>query len=301
MNDGGFMGMTISTFRRHVREGVRNLGRNGWMTAASISAVTVTLLLLGVFLVLALNLQSFVSDVENQVEMNVIIKDGVQRSDIDALGQKIQALPGVESVTFVSKEEGLAELKQRLKDNGSALNGLEMQNPLPDKFVVRAANPKDTPTLADKIWTLPNVQKVDYAKQTVEKIFQVTSVVRNVGLAFIVGLMFTTMFLIANTIKITIFARRKEIEIMKLVGATNWFIRWPFLVEGTLMGALGALLPIVLIAIGYHYVSASPALYMFQLLSFSPLIPKVSMVILLMGAIIGMWGSFISVKRFLQV
>ncbi|GIM45360.1 cell division protein FtsX [Collibacillus ludicampi] len=293
--------MKISTFRRHLREGVRNLGRNGWMTFASVSAVTVTLLILGVFLVMALNLQSFVKDVENQVEMNVMIKDGTQRSQIDTLEKQIQAMPGVKSVRFVSKEEGLTNLKQRLKEDGSALNGLEMQNPLPDKIVVQTVDPKQTPVLAEKIWTLPNVDKVDYAKQTVEKLFQVTKVVRNVGVAFIIGLMFTAMFLISNTIKITIFARRREIEIMKLVGATNWFIRWPFLVEGVLMGVIGAIIPIVLIAIGYYYVVHAESLYIFRLLSFHPLIFNVSAVMLMIGALIGMWGSVISMRRFLRV
>jgi cell division transport system permease protein len=142
---------------------------------------------------------------------------------------------------------------------------------------------------------------VDYAKQTVEKLFQVTKVVRNVGVVFIFGLMFTAMFLISNTIKITIFARRREIEIMKLVGATNWFIRWPFLVEGVLMGVIGAIIPIVLIAIGYYYVVHAESLYIFRLLSFHPLIFNVSAVMLMIGALIGMWGSVISMRRFLRV
>lgn len=294
--------MKVRTLVRHCREGVRNLGRNGWMTVASISAVTVTLLLLGVFVVMAWNVEHLSKQVEEQVQMNVILKDGTTAEQIRELQARLSAMPDVKSVVFVSKDEGLENLKASWKENGNLLEGLEKENPLPDKFVVQAADPRMTSAVAAQIEKWPQVDSVRYAKDTVERLFQVTRIIRDVGLIFIVGLLFTAMFLISNTIKLTIFARRREIEIMKLVGATNGFIRWPFFIEGVLMGAIGAVIPIAVIIIGYHYlVRAVPGFYYFQLVPLHPLAEQVTALLLGVGAFIGMWGSLVSMRRFLKV
>lgn len=295
--------MKISTMARHGREGMRSLGRNTWMTFASVSAVTITLLLLGVFLMLAYNVQEFSKQMESQVQINVLIKDGTSHDDILKLEDQIKTLPGVSDTTFVSKQQGLDELKSKLQDNAGLLTGLEQQNPLPDKFVVKATNPTDTPAIATQIQQFPMVDKVNYGKDTVQKLFNIIKVVRDTGAVFVLGLCFTALFLISNTIKITIFARRREIEIMKLVGATNGFIRWPFLIEGLLIGVFGSILPMVLIAIGYHYLlNNSPSMMMlFQLAPFDPLVYAVAAVLVSIGALIGMFGSVMSIRRFLRV
>jgi cell division transport system permease protein len=294
--------MKISTLARHGREGMRNLGRNTWMTFASISAVTFTLLLLGVFLLLAYNVQEFSKQMESQVEMNVLIKDGTQRNDILELEKQIKNLPNIGQVSFVSKEQGLQDLKAKLKDNAELLTGLEQENPLPDKFVVKAQNPLDTSKIAAKIQAFPMVDKVNYGADTVDKLFTMTKLVRNTGAVFVIGLSFTALFLISNTIKITIFARRREIEIMKLVGATNGFIRWPFLIEGLLIGVFGSILPILVLAIGYDYVVNSiHSVMLFQFAPFDPLIYGVTGILVGIGALIGMFGSVMSIRRFLRV
>ena len=147
--------------------------------------------------------------------------------------------------------------------------------------------------------------KVNYGQGSVEKIFKVTDFSRNVGIVLIIGLLFTAMFLISNTIKITIFARRREIEIMKLVGATNWFIRWPYFLEGLWLGLLGSVLPVAIIGISYYYAHNYLAEKLegnfIQLLDFSPFIYQVSGLLILMGAFIGIWGSVMSVRKFLKV
>jgi len=294
--------MKISTFARHGREGFRNLSRNGWMTFASISSVTITLLLLGVFLILAYNVQTFSQQIEDQVEMNVLVKDGTDRAQVLELERQIKNLPAVGEVTFVSKEDGLQQLKEKLKENEELLNGLESENPLPDKFIVKAKNPTDTGYVAEKLAAFPLVEKVNYAKDTVEKLFSVTKFVRNSGAVFVVGLSFLALFLISNTIKVTIFARRREIEIMKLVGATNWFIRWPFLVEGLLIGLFGSILPILLLGIGYDYLVRKVAgVMLFTFAPFDPLVYSVAFILVGIGALIGMIGSMMSISRFLRV
>jgi cell division transport system permease protein len=296
--------MKLRTFTRHIREGLRNLKRNGWMTFASLSAVTVTLLLLGVFLLLAYNVQEFSQQVESQVEMSVFVKDGVQRADVLQMEQQMKSLPGIGTVTFVPKESGIQQLKEKFQDNAELLNGLEDEenNPLPDKFVIKAEDPLQTAAIAKKIETMPLVERVNYGKGTVEKMFTVTKYVRNAGAVFVIGLCFTALFLISNTIKITIFARRREIEIMRLVGATNWFIRWPFLIEGLMIGMLGSLLPIVVLGVGYRYLANDVVgVMIFHFAAFDPLMYTVGGILLLIGGLIGMIGSVMSISRFLRI
>lgn len=293
--------MKIRTIGRHGREGLRNLSRNGWMTFASISAVTVTLLLLGVFLLLAYNVQQFSKQLESQVEMNVYVKEGAARADVLELERQLKSLPELASVTFVSKESGLNQLKDKLQENASLLEGLDKENPLPDKFILKAKDPQLIGSVASKVQILPLVAKINYGKETVEKLFKGISLVRNSGAVFVVGLCFTALFLISNTIKVTIFARRKEIEIMKLVGATNWFIRWPFLIEGLLIGALGAVLPIAILSFGYNYMlSVYPSFMYFNFASVD-LVYSVSTILISIGALIGMIGSVMSISRFLRI
>jgi len=298
--------MKIRTLGRHVREGVKNLGRNGWMTFASISAVAITLLILGVFLILALNVNHFAKTVEKQVEIRVFLDVLATKENIKQVEQNIRTIPKVESVTFISKDEGLKQFKESLGEKAYLFDGLEQDNPLPDSFVVKTKLPQETAAVAKQIKQMEHVNNVDYGEGTVEKLFAWTGTIRNVGIAFIAGLGFTAMFLIANTIKLTIVARRREIEIMKLVGATNWFIRWPFFVEGLLMGVIGAIIPIVMLGISYHYLldtinSSLPTKQLFRLLPLFPLANQVALILIMIGAFIGIWGSLVSVRRFLRV
>ncbi|WNC14424.1 permease-like cell division protein FtsX [Brevibacillus brevis] len=298
--------MKIRTLGRHVREGVKNLGRNGWMSFASISAVTITLFILGVFLILAMNVNYFAQSVEKQVEIRVFLDVLATKENVAQVEQNIKAIPKVDTVSFIPKDEGLKQFKESLGEKAYLFDGLEKDNPLPDTFVVKTKEPQDTSAVAAQIKKLQYVKNLNYGEGTVEKLFALTGAVRNVGIAFIIGLGFTAMFLIANTIKLTIVARRREIEIMKLVGATNWFIRWPFFVEGLMMGILGALIPTVMLMVGYYYLldgiqSSFEAAQLFKLLPLFPLVYQVALALIAIGAFIGIWGSLVSVRRFLRV
>lgn len=297
--------MKINTLGRHFKEGFKNIARNGWMTLASVSAVMITLLILGVFILLAMNVEHMANVIENQVEISVALDLGIEEEEISQLEKEIRTMDGVKSVVFVSKEEGLEQLKERFGKDAYLLEGLEEENPLNDIFLVQAFEPQKTGLVADQIEKLSKVEEVDYGKGTVEKLFMVTNWVRNIGLVFILGLAFTAMFLIANTIKITIYARRREIEIMKLVGATNWFIRWPFFVEGFLLGVIGSILPIILLIVGYQALldnlTTSLTISFLEFLPLYPLAYQISLLLMGIGAFIGVWGSMMSVRRFLKV
>ena len=294
--------MKSSTISRHVRESVKSIGRNGWMTFASVSAVTVTLLLVGVFMVIMMNLNKVANDVENDVEIKVLIDLEADSKAETTLQQQIKDMPGVESMKYSSKEH---ELNGLIKDFGEDLSLFKQSNPLRNVLYVKAENPQQTATVAKQIDALDNTYEVLYGKGKIEKLFNFLNISRNVGIVLIIALLLTAMFLISNTIKITIIARRNEIEIMKLVGATNWFVRIPFILEGLWLGLLGSIIPITVVTILYtqlHSVIA-PRLKgeIFQMLNVTPFIFEVDLLILLMGVFIGIWGSFMSVRKFLKI
>ena len=291
------------TLARHFRESLKSIGRNGWMTFASVSAVTVTLLLVGVFVMIMMNLNKVADDLESDVEIKVYVELTADEAALTKLEQEIKETAGIAEVTYSPKGD---ELNKLVVDFGEDLRLYEQQNPLRNVFYVKASNPQETESVAVKLDRLDNTFEVKYGEGKIEKLFLYLNTGRNVGLVLILGLLFTAMFLISNTIRITIVARRRDIEIMKLVGATNWFIRIPFILEGMWLGILGAILPITLVTVLYYniYDLLAPKLEqgnLFQLLDFSPFIYQVNGLILLMGVLIGIWGSFMSVRKFLRV
>lgn len=295
--------MKARTFVRHVREGWKSLGRNGWMSFAAVSAVTVTLFILGIFLLLAMNVNHVAQMIEDQVEIRVSLELEADESVIRRVEHRITALPEVSQVEFISKEEGLKQLEEDLGD-ASLLEGIE-ENPLPDVFRVETFEPQQTKAVAANIEQFDGVDNARYGEEFTDRLFNVTKTVRNVGVVLIVLLGLTAMFLISNTIRLTILARRREIEIMKLVGATNWFIRWPFFIEGLLIGLLGAILPSAVLLFGYYSFTTKLVtqfeLWFLDLLPMYPLAFQVTALLLGIGTIIGAMGSFISIHRFLKV
>jgi cell division transport system permease protein len=296
--------MKLRTIGRHTKESLKSISRNGWMTFASVSAVTVTLLLVGVFFVIMMNLNNVAKTIEEDVEIRVHIDVAANKDDQQALRSRIEQIPEVKTVRFSSKEDELKNIIASLGDEGEAFKLFEQDNPLNDVFIVKTKNPVDTMQTAKKIEKLEFASKVKYGQGEVEKLFSFTKMSRNIGLVLIIGLLFTAMFLISNTIKITIIARKREIEIMRLVGATNAFIRWPFFLEGLWLGILGSILPIIIVGTTYFYLYdyLKPKLadHFVKLLEFNPFIYQIAGILVLMGALIGIWGSLMSVRKFLK-
>lgn len=283
------------------------------MTFASISSIAISLFILGIFVLITLNVNDIASQIEDQVEINVYLEVNTPQDQITELQTQIQGLQGVKTIKFVSKEEGLVYLRQKLGESGKALlDGFEGENnPLNDAFTVEVDDPRNVAVVADQISALnadkdpKPIYKVNYGKGTVEALFKVTQIVRWVGFGIVILLSFTAVFLIANTIKITILARRKEISIMKMVGATNSFIRWPFFIEGALLGFVGSIIPAVVILGGYwkllNLSSLNLNLLMIELTPFGKIAPTMIALLLGIGIVIGIWGSLISVRKFLRV
>lgn len=297
--------MKLRTVGRHIREGGKNIYRNGWMTVASIGAVTTTLLLVGIFVALMLNLNQMANNVEDDVEIRVLVDLTAQEEDIQKIEAKIRDITEISSLQFSSKEEELESLMETMGEDGKQWELFEQDNPLNDVFVIKTADPIDTFDVADEIATFDNVDEVTYGQQVVEKLLKFTKYARYIGIGLIAGLVFTAIFLISNTIKLTITARSKEIGIMKLVGATNSFIRWPFFIEGMLLGILGSLIPIGVTLGAYYYVYNNLRekinFSFVEIIPFDPLAWQLALILLAIGAFIGVWGSVMSVRKFLKV
>ena len=199
----------------------------------------------------------------------------------------------------------MARLKEKLGDRSNLLEGYEEpeDNPLRDSYELRTAIPEEIPAVAKEIKSYPGAAEVDYGSGVVEPLFQFTGLVRWIGLAFMAGLAVTTVFLIAHTIRLTVYLRRKEIMIMKYVGATDWFIRWPFLFEGLILGMIGAVIPVFIIFYGYQEAALwmQNNIYFVSLLPPEKIIEVIARILIPLGVALGIIGSTISVRRFLKV
>ena len=295
--------MKLRTTEYFVREVCISIKRNNWMSFASISTVAVSLFVLGMFLIIVLNMNRMASMLESQVQINVYLDDKLKGSEIDDLEYDLKKMQGIESVQYVSREDAIVRLRERLGDQKYLLDALGDKNPLPNAFEVTVKQPTMVETAAKAIEKFGGVESVKYGQDVVEHLFDMTRLVRIFGFTLMLLLAGATLFIISNTIRLTVFARRKEIAIMKYVGATDWFIRWPFLLEGVVLGFFGGVLASIALRSIYGLITAK----VYSTLAFLPLIPQypfvnfISLVMVLSGMGIGALGSTISLKRFLKV
>ena len=295
--------MSINTVEYFIWEVIHSLRRNNWMSVASIGTVAVSLFIFGMFLMLVMNMNKMVDAMESQVQIMVYLEDDFSRDDARDLEVDLKKMQGVEKVTFVPKEEAMEKFKERLGDQKTLLDALDETNPLPDSFEVMVVQPEMVKTAAENIEKFEGVDSAKYGQDVMEHLFDITRLIRIFGFALMMVLALATLFIISNTIRLTVFARRKEIAIMKYVGATDWFIRWPFVLEGIVMGFLGSLIASVVLRFTYSGITAK----IYDTLAFFPLIPEepflnyVTMIVVIGGMIMGAIGSTVSIKRFLKV
>jgi len=277
--------------------------RNKVMTFASVATVAISLLILGCAWLLVLNSQHLANVMESELEINAYIKKDLTREDALNLRRKFEAIGGVAQVAFVSKEEGLKGLQERFGEDASIIDALGGNNPLPDMYRLKAKIAEDVPRIAGEVEGIPEVENVRYGQGVVEKLLALTNWMRTVGVIAVVAIGLAAIFLIATSIRITVFSRRREIGIMKLVGATNWYIRWPFFLEGMIVGLVGAVLAIFSLHLFYAKLVQNVVLT----LNFLPILRDTSIIfnvyksLLLIGAFLGAAGSAISLRRFLKV
>ncbi|ERL66195.1 permease-like cell division protein FtsX [Schleiferilactobacillus shenzhenensis] len=295
--------MKASTFKRHVTDSFRSLKRNGGMSVAAIVSVTVTLLLVGIFLALIFNVNHVSREVENDVRVRVMIDQKTTKAQRSTLADELKDMSAVSTVTYSSRQQ---ELDKVVGSYGSAFRMFGGDsNPLNDVFIVKTKTPQATEKVAKAAQKLDHVADASYGGANARNLFKATDSLRQWGLGFSVLLLLVAVFLISNTVRITILSRRTEIGIMRLVGATNSYIRWPFLLEGAWTGLFGAILPIVIVDIGYAVIYGASANTFasagYALLSPASLLVGMDFLLAIIGIVIGAVGAAISMGRFLKI
>lgn len=295
--------MSFSTKEYFVRETYKSIRRNGFMSVACISTVAVSLLILGMFLLLSLNTNNLAQYLESQVQISVYMQDDADAQELEATQQALQKLPGVVKVTAVSRQEAMERFEERLGEQKHLLNALASDNPFPNSFDVQVDSAERIRELTPQIGALPKVETAKFGQEVVEHLFQMARILRVSGVILVLFLAMGTLFIISNTIRLTVFARRKEVNIMKYVGATDWFIRWPFLLEGMTLGFLGSVIAAFVIDSLYSAMLAKihATLAFLPMLPASPLLYYVTVFLVAAGIGIGALGSYISLRKFLRV
>ncbi|WP_301962082.1 permease-like cell division protein FtsX [uncultured Megasphaera sp.] len=295
--------MKIRTMRYFVSEAVKSFWRNSFMSIASIATVALSFFILGVFTIIVANLDHFAENLEGQVQISIYLKDDLTTDQVMSVGRRLKALPDVKEISFTNKDQAMEKLKERMKDQPGILNALEGKNPLPSSYELTFTNPEAVKKTAVVVAEYPEVESSHYGQEIIEQLFQITAVVRWGGIALIILLTFATLFIISNTIRLTVFARRKEIGIMKYVGATNWFIRWPFLLEGLFLGFIGGVIADLALLQFYEFITVTihRSLAFLPMVSMYPFMYQMGGVLLLLSMVIGAIGSTISLKRYMKV
>ena len=276
------------------------------MSIAAIGSVFAALLVIGLFLALVLNIDYLATMLESQVEVKVYINDGLSSEIRDTMIEDIKELNGVKDCVFLSKDKALKDFNEQLGENSNLLDGLEGDNPLADSFIVSLEEPGMASNVTMAISAMSNIENVIYGKEELEKLLNITYLLRISSLVIVVILVLTSIFIISNTIKLTVFARRREISIMKYVGATDKFVRGPFFVEGIIMGIIGSVISIAVISIGYYFCvqyvkQQTIGLISISLLPFYNIFNSLTLSLIVIGIIIGSLGSSISIRKFLKV
>jgi len=301
---------SIKTMPKNVvRDTLKSIERNNLMSVASVLSVIAALIILGIFLILTINVQEVTKDVESKLELKIFLQSDFTDTQGKTIQQALEKSSLIESVTFESAEEALEKFTVSLEDYAPLLSGYNSENnPMPASFVVRVTDPEDMDEVQNLAMSFRGngVEYVRYGQEYVEALVSFNKFTNTLSIVVLAVLSMISIFIIYNTIKLTVFARRREIGIMKYVGATNTYIRAPFILEGTMLGLMGAIVAFLIIRITYYYILglvggnlflpvdatlASPDTVMGQLLFF----------FLIYGGFIGAVGSIFAIRKFLDV
>ena len=295
--------MSLRTKEYFVREAFLSIKRNSLMSIASISTVTISLLILGMFTIMIINMNNVANILESQVQVTAYLKENAEDEQIAKLKEQLASFEGVTKIEYVSKEEALKRFGERLAEQKELLNSLGDSNPLPRSFEIHVDVPERVKDVVANLKKVDIIEEARFGQEVIEQLFSLTHILRIGGVVLIVFLALATLFIISNTIRITVFSRRKEVNIMKYVGATDWFIRWPFLIEGMLLGFFGSVIAVLFLNWTYGLIleKIHASLAFLPLVSRSPMLLYLSITLVVIGTGIGAAGSSISLRRFLKV
>ena len=293
--------------RRYFRDAMKSVIRNFSLSLASISCIAITLIVVGISIVLSYNVENMTDSIKKDVTMVVFLKSDTTEDEVKDIQKKITNMGNIEEIKFKSKKEYAEETKERDEVFSFIVdNWTDETNPLLDSFLIKVKEVEEIKNTASSIKKIDKVELVNYGEDMVDQLITVFDVIRKVSIGAVVALILVTAFLIANTIKLAIFSRKTEIEIMRLVGASNISIKIPFIIEGSFIGILGSIIPIILMIYGYTSLynyfdgklfgsSLAMLIEPYQFIYLS------SLLLLGIGIVVGMFGSYSAVKKYLKI
>ncbi len=287
-----------------IKDAFRSLKRNKTISIAAAATVAATLFIFGISMLTMLNIKQGVVEIQSKVEAKVYLEDKITVPQKRNIENKIKSIDGVVSLDYETKSEALSKFKNQLgEQNKSLVEGLDKDNPIPSSYVVKVEKPEIISKVVGSIRGMPGIYSIQDGRGVVDKIITITRTIKWVGSIIFILLIGVSLFLIGNTIKLTVYSRRKEVGIMKYIGATDWFIRWPFIIEGIIIGMTGAIVANLVLYYLYRmvYVKASAAFIMMQLISPQYVITTALGLFVLAGMVIGAAGRVMSIRKFLNV
>lgn len=296
--------MKFNTIKYFFIDAFKSLKRNRTLSIAAMITVLITFFIFGTFILLGLNFNKAVEDVASKLEIKVYLDNDIKLIDQREIELKLNEQDGVKEVIYESKEEAFANLQEMLKDNQGLLEGYDLsENPLPSSYIVKLDAPEYASQIVDAVQGMSGVEDISNQQDMIDTISTFVNGVRITGMVLFVVFIGVSIFLITNTTKITVYSRRREVGIMKYVGATDWFIRWPFIIEGMIIGFIGSLISSILLFMLYRGVYGYIVSNMFLVSLVSPgfVLSTLTWVFLLGGIIIGALGSIVALRKFLDV
>lgn len=296
--------MKINTITYFIKDAFTSLKRNRTISIASVITVLITFFVLGIFMLVANNINKGITTVQNKVELKIFLKDDIKLIDQREIEIKLREVEGVKDVVYQTKEEEYKNFQATTNDNEGLLKGYTLQNnPFSASFTVKLESPEYTAAVSDAIKDFEGIETIGDQQQLVDKIIGIVNGVKVVGFGLFVILIGVSIFLIMNTTKLTVFSRRREVGIMKFVGATDWFIRWPFVIEGMVIGLIGATLACGALFFAYNGLVKwiASQLVFISLVPTSYILSTLSWQFMLGGIIVGGVASIIALRKFLVV
>lgn len=291
---------------RNIRDGFKNVFRNISLSIASISCITVTLIIVAAAIVGSWNVENFTDLIRDDFTIVAFIKNDATDEEIDKIKVELEKIKNIESIEFISKKDIMEQMKSSSDTFNSVMSSWdESENPLDATYQIRVKNDEKISKTAERIKTIDKIEKVSYGEGMVDSMISIFKIIKNVLIVIVIALVVVTAFLIVNTIKITIFSRQEEIEIKRLVGASNFSIKQPFVIEGLLIGILGSIIPIITTIYGYSYLYQKTGGKLFsqfiKLVKPFPFSLYVSLILLAIGVLVGMYGSNKAVRKYLKI
>ncbi len=245
--------MKINTVNHFISDAFKSLRRNKTLCFASVITVLITFFVLGIFVLISKNVGLALNDVQSKVDVRVYLKDDIKLIEQREVEIKLNELPGVKEIQYESKDQAFKNFQESTKDSKGLLEGYNLDNnPFPASFIVKLKDPSYAKSIADAVQSMPGVESIGNQQDIVNTITKVVNAFRVLGFVLFIILTGVAVFLIMNTTKLTVYSRRREVGIMKFVGATDWFIRWPFIIEGMIIGLIGSVLSILFLVLAYN-------------------------------------------------